>query len=226
MSFSLLLFLLSIVSSGGGQQGETASSIIYSVIQYFSVSSICFTAIPCQVYPSNYSFTTGHIENLMSIDLSRCTNDPSFTTCQHPSTLTDSITGGNPFNTEDYLVWKSANQFSRLLFTFPTEIVLDLVRLYYYIDRQGLNNAIVGLEFLAVPDEFTLGRNTPDTTSILNASLMSTSNSLSKTFSLRSTTTRKLLVTKRNDFNRFAASEVEFYTVSSDCGKCCLACFN
>ena len=37
MSFRLLLFLLSIVSSGGGQQGETVSSIIYSVIQYFSV---------------------------------------------------------------------------------------------------------------------------------------------------------------------------------------------
>ena len=161
----------------------------------------------------------------MSIDLSRCTNITAFTTCQHPSTLTDSITGGNTFNTEDYLVWKSANQFSRLLFTFPTEIVLEFVRLYYYIDSQGLNNATVRLEFLAVPDEFTLGGNIPDSTSI-HASLMSTSNPLSKTFSLQSTMTRKLFVTKSNSFHSFAASEVEFHTYSSDCGKCCLACIN
>ena len=137
MSFSLLLFLLSIVSSGGGQQGETASSIIYSVIQYFSVSSICFTASPCQVYPSNYTFTTGHIENLMSIDLSRCTNNPAYTTCQHPSTLTDSITGGYTSNTEDYLVWKSTNRDSNLLFTFPTEIVLEFVRLITTLTARG-----------------------------------------------------------------------------------------
>ena len=223
MSFSLLLFLLSIVSSGGSQPGETASIIIYSVIQYFSVSSICFTATPCQVFPSNYTFTTSHIENLMSIDLSRCTNIPAFTTCQHPSTLTDSNTGRNPFNTEDYLMWKFNNRFSRLLFTFPTEIVLDLVRLYYYIDRQELNNATVRLEFLAVPDEFTLGGNMPDSTPILNASLRSTSDPLSKTFGLRSTMTRKLFVIKRNDFYRFAVSEVEFYTYSSDCGMLNLA---
>ena len=159
----------------------------------------------------------------MSIDLSRCTNNTVFTTCQHPSTLTDSNTGGNTVNTQDYLVWKSTNRFSRLLFTFPTEIGLELVRLYYYFDSHEVNNAIVRLEFLAVPDEFTLGGNMPDSTSILNASLMSTSDPLSKTFSLRSTMTRKLLVTKRNDFNRFAASEVEFYTDSSDCGKLNLA---
>ena len=180
----------------------------------------------CQVYPSNYTFTTGHIENLMTIDLSRCTANTAFTTCQHPSTLTDSITGGDTFNTvntEDYLVWKSTNRFSRLLFTFPTEIVLEFVRLYYYIDNQELNNAIIRLEFYAVPDEFMLGGNTPDSTSILNASLMSTSSPLSKTFSLRSTMTRKLLVTKSNEFYRFAASEVEFYTVSSDSGKLNLA---
>ena len=159
----------------------------------------------------------------MTIDQSRCTSNVAFTTCQHPSTLTDSITGGNTFNTEDYLVWKFNNRFSRLLFTFPTEIVLDVVRLYYYIDNQGLNNAIVRLEFLAVPDEFTLGGNMVDSTSIHNATL-NTSDLLSRTFSLRPTMTRKLLVTKSNDFSRFAASEVEFY--SSDCGKCCLACFN
>ena len=156
----------------------------------------------------------------MTSNLSRCTSNASYTTCQHPSTLTDSITGGNTANTEDYLVWKSTFRFSRLLFTFPTEIVLKLVRLYYKFDRQELNNA-VRLEFLAVPDNFTLGGNMPDSTSILNASLMSTSDSLSKTFNLRSTMTRKLLVTKSNEFYRFAVSEVEFYTpsVSSDCGK-------
>ena len=151
----------------------------------------------------------------MTIDPSRCTTNTAYTTCQHPSTLTDSITGGDTFNTEDYLVWKSNNRFSRLLFTFPTEIVLEFVRFY----SQEFINATVRLEFLAVPDEFTLGGNTPDSTSILNASLMSTSNSLSKTFSLRSTMTRKLLLTKSNDFYRFAVSEVEFYTYSSDCGK-------
>ena len=155
----------------------------------------------------------------MTIDQSRCTNDTVFTTCQHPSTLTDSNIGGNTSNTEDYLVWKSTNRDSRLLFTFPTEIVLEFVRLYYYIDRQEFINAIVSLEFLAVPDVFTLGGNTPNSTSILNASLMSSSDPLSKTFSLRSTMTRKLLVTKTNDFYSFAASEVEFYTDSSDCGK-------
>ena len=159
----------------------------------------------------------------MTIDLGRCTSYPASTTCQHPSTLTDSNTGGNTFNTEDYLVWKSTFRFSRLLFTFPTEIVLELVRLYYYFDNQELNNAIIRLEFLAVPDEFMLGGNTPDSTSILNASLSSTSDPSNKTFSLRSTMTRRLLVTKRNDFNRFAASEVEFYTYSSDCGKLNLA---
>ena len=159
----------------------------------------------------------------MTIDLNRCTSYPAFTTCQHPSTLTDSITGGNTVNTQDYLVWKSTFRFSRLLFTFPTEIGLELVRLYYYFDSQEVNNAIVRLEFLAVPDEFTLGGNMPHNTSILNASLMSTSDPLSKTFSLQSTMTRKLLVTKRNNFNRFAVSEVEFYTYSSDCGKLNLA---
>ena len=177
------------------------------------------------MYPSNYTFTTDDIENLKSINQSRCTNNTSFTTCQHPSTLTDSNTGGNTSNTEDYLVWKSTNQFSRLLFTFPTEIVLELVRLYYYIDRQELFNAIVRLEFLAVPEEFMLGGNMPDSTSILNASLRSTSGP-SKTFSLQSTMTRKLLVTKSNVYYLFAASEVKFYTYSSDCGKCCLASFN
>ena len=58
----------------------------------------------------------------MTIDLSRCTRDTMHSTCQHPSTLTDSNTGGNTFNTEDYLVWKTTNKFSRLLFTFPTEM--------------------------------------------------------------------------------------------------------
>ena len=159
----------------------------------------------------------------MSIDLSRCTNNASYTTCQHPSTLTDSNTGGKTSNTEDYLVWKSTNRDSRLLFTFPTEIVLEFVRLYYYINRQEFNNAIVRLEFYPVLDEFMLGGNMPNSTSILNASLMSTSDPLSKTFSLRSTMTRKLLVTKTNGFYRFAVSEVEFYTYSSDCGKLNLA---
>ena len=159
----------------------------------------------------------------MTIDQSRCTSNPAYTTCQHPSTLTDSITGGSTVNTEDYLVWKSTNRFSKLLFTFPTEIVLEFVTLYYYIDNQEFNNAIVRLEFYAVPDEFTLGGNMPDSKSILNASLMSTSDPLNKTFSLRSTMTRKLLVTKTNGFYSFAASEVEFYTYSSDCGKLNLA---
>ena len=152
----------------------------------------------------------------MTIDLNRCTSNTSYTTCQHPSTLTDSNTGRNP---EDYLVWKPTSRFSGLLFTFPTEIVLDLVRLYYYFDSQEVNNAIIRLEFLAVPDEFTLGGNMPDMPSILNAALMSTSGPLSKTFSLQSTMTRKLLVTKSNDSYRFAVSEVEFHTYSSDCGK-------
>ena len=98
----------------------------------------------------------------MTIDLSRCTSDTMHSTCPHPSTLTDSNTGGNTFNTEDYLVWKSTNTFSRLLFIVPTEIVLHNITLHSYIERESNNDASVRLKFFAVPDEFELQAGAPE----------------------------------------------------------------
>ena len=116
----------------------------------------CFSAATlCQVYPSNYSFINTHIENLMSIDQSRCINNTAYTTCQHPSTLTDSTTGGNAFNTEDYLVWNSTKTASNLLFTFPTEILVHTITLYYDIRRQT-DSQTIKLSFYAAPDDYEL----------------------------------------------------------------------
>ena len=98
----------------------------------------------------------------MTIDLSRCTSDTMHSTCQHPSTLTDSNTGGNTFNTEDYLVWKTTNKFSRLLFTFPTEISLHNITLHSYIERESNDDASVRLKFFAIPDEFELQTGAPE----------------------------------------------------------------
>ena len=145
----------------------------------------------------------------MTIDLSNCTSNPASTTCQHPSTLTDSNAGGNTSNTQDYLVWNSTNRFSRLLFTFPTKIVLRTITLYYFVGR-GSATANPRLEFLAVPDDFTLGGTTPDSTSLLSATLSEAGSSAN--VSLCPTMMSKLLVTKNNEDYRFGLSEVEFFT--------------
>ena len=149
----------------------------------------------------------------MTIDQSRCTSNPVSTTCQHPSTLTDSIIEDCVVNSSDYLVWKSTFRFSRLLFTFHTEIVLRTITLYYFVDR-GSTTANPRLEFLAVPDNFTLGVKTPDSTSLLNATLHDAGPSAN--VSLCPTMMSKLLVTKSNEGYRFGLSEVKFFT---DCGE-------
>ena len=196
---------------------------IYSVIQYFSlwcVSSICFTATLGQMFPSNYSFINTHIENIMSINQSRCTNNASYTTCQHPNTLTDTITGGN---TEDYLVWNSTNRFSRLLFTFPTEIPVHTITLYYYTRRQTSSQTAtpINLIFYAAPDDYELWVN-EEGMRITSVSLPKRSQVTSSNFSLGPTMMRKLRVDMNNvnRYYQFGLSEVKFYR--SDCGKLCI----
>ena len=184
----------------------------------------CFSAAAlCQVYPSNYSFITGHIENLMSIDLSRCTNNTAFTTCQHPSTLTDSNTGGNTSNTEDYLLWNSTNQFSNLLFTFPTEIPVHTITLYYNTRRQtdSQTATLITLSFYAASDDYELWVNEVGMY-INSVPLQERSQVTSSNFSLGPTRTRKLRVsiTNSNRHYQLGLSEVKFYR--SDCGKLCI----
>ena len=190
----------------------------------------CFSAAAlCQVCPSNYSFINTHIENLMSINLSRCTNNTSYTTCQHPSTLIDSNTGGNTFNTEDYLVWKSTNQFSNLLFTFPTEIPVHTITLYYYTRRQTSSQTATPIElsFYAAPDDYELRVNEVGMY-INSVSLPETSQVMSSKVSLGQTmiSMRKAMIKLRvsmsnvNRHYQFGLSEVKFYR--SDCGKLCI----
>ena len=159
----------------------------------------------------------------MSIDQSRCINNASFTTCQHPSTLTDSITGGD---TEDYLVWNSINQFSNLLFTFPTEIPVHTITLYYYTRRQtGSQTATpIQLSFYAASDDYELwvsevGMYINSVTLPERGSQLRSSN-----FSLGPTMMRKLRVSM-NNVNRhyqFGLSEVKFYGCYCICGKLCI----
>ena len=184
----------------------------------------CFSAATlCQVCPSNYSFITGHIENLMSIDLSRCTNNTAFTTCQHPSTLTDSNTGGNTSNTEDYLVWKSADSFSNLLFTFPTQIPVHTITLYYYTRRQTDSQTATPIElnFYAAPDDYELWVNIVGM-NINSVTLPESFQLRSSNFSLGPKMMRKLRVSisNANRHYQFGLSEVKFYR--SDCGKLCI----
>ena len=191
----------------------------YSVI-VFSLPA----ATLCQVYPSNYSFINTHIENLMSIDQSRCTSNTAFTTCQHPSTLTDSITGGNTFNTEDYLVWNSTKQFSNLLFTFPTEILVHTITLYYYTRRETSSQipTPIELDFYAAPDDYELWVNEVGMY-INSVSLPERGSQLrSSNFSLGPTMVKKLRVSivNANRHYQFGLSEVKFYR--SDCGKLCI----
>ena len=157
----------------------------------------------------------------MSTDLSSCTNNASYTTCQHPSTLTDSITGGN---TEDYLVWNSTNQFSNLLFTFPTEVLVHNITLYYYTRRQTVSQTAtpIKLFFYAAPDDYELWVNEVGMY-INSVSLPETSHPRSSNFSLGPTMMRKLRVLM-NNVNRhyqFGLSEVKFYR-SYDCGMLCI----
>ena len=191
----------------------------YSVI-IFSLPA----AALCQVYPSNYSFITGHIENLMSIDQSRCTNNASFTTCQHPSTLTDSITGGNTSNTEDYLVWNSTNQFSNLLFTFPTQIPVHTITLYYYTRKQTESQTATPIElnFYAASDDYELWVNEVGTKINSVTLLPQRSQVTSSNFILVPTMMRKLRVSMNNANGHYqlGLSEVKFYR--SDCGKLCI----
>ena len=156
----------------------------------------------------------------MSINQSRCTNNTAFTTCQHPSTLTDSITGGN---TEDYLVWNSTKRASNLLFTFPTEIVLDVVTLYYYTRRQTSSQSPTPIElsFYAAPDDYELWVNEVGMY-INSVSLPETSHLRSGNFSLGPTMMRKLRVFMENVNRHYqlGLGEVKFYR--SDCGKLCI----
>ena len=183
----------------------------------------CFSAATlCQVCPSNYSFINTHIENLTSIDQSNCTNNASFTTCQHPSTLTDSITGGNTSNTEDYLVWKSTKTASDLLFTFPTEIRVHTITLYYYTRRQTGSQSpkSIVLNFYAASDDYELWVN-EEGMYINSVSLPERPHLRSSNFSLVPKMMRKLRV-RMNNVNRhyqLGLSEVKFYR--SDCGKLC-----
>ena len=165
----------------------------------------------------------------MSINQSRCTNNTTFTTCQHPSTLTDSITGGSAFNTEDYLVWKSTIHFSNLLFTFPTEILVHTITLYYYTRRQTDPQTAtpITFDFYAAPDDYELwvnevGSNISPSPSPSTLSGRSPVTIASSNFSLGPTMLRKLRVsiTNANGNYRFGLSEVKFYR--SDCGKLCI----
>ena len=152
----------------------------------------------------------------MTIDQSNCTNNTAFTTCQHPSTLTDSNTGGNTSNTEDYLVWKSTDRFSRLLFTFHTEIILHAITLYYFVDREP-STANPLLEFLAVSDEFKIEASTPSEDEIINSVTLCERGPYprNRSFVVDPAETNKLLVNKHGNGYRFGLSEVEFFT---DCG--------
>ena len=130
-----------------------------SFFTHFELPMYCFSAATlCQVYPSNYSFFTNDIENYnMTIDRSRCrcTSNPAYTTCQHPCTLTDSITGDGTVNSTDYFLWRSNATNSRiLLFTFPQIVLLHTITLYYYIDRSS--NVDPVLQFFAAEDNFDL----------------------------------------------------------------------
>ena len=159
----------------------------------------------------------------MSIDQSRCTNNASFTTCQHPSTLTDSNTGGNTSNTEDYLVWKSTNSYSNLLFTFPTEILVHTITLYYYTRKQQSSQSATPSEliFYAAPDDYELWGNEVGMR-IDSVSLPGRSQVTSSNIRLGPTMMRKLRmsISNANGNYRFGLSEVKFYR--SDCGKLCI----
>ena len=159
----------------------------------------------------------------MSINQSRCTNNASYTTCQHPSTLTDSITGGNTSNTEDYLVWNSTKRASNLLFTFPTEILVHNITLYYYTRRQTSSQTATPIEltFYAASDDYELWVDKVGT-NINSVSLPERSQVTGSNFSLVPTMMRKLRVSisNANRHYQFGLSEVKFY--GSDCGKLCI----
>ena len=156
----------------------------------------------------------------MSIDQSNCTNNASYTTCQHPSTLTDSNTGGN---TEDYLVWNSTKRASNLLFTFPTEILVHTITLYYDIQREPNSQTATPIElsFYAAPDDYELWVDKPGMR-INSVSLPRRPQVTSSNFSLGPPMMRKLrvLMNNANRHYQLGLSEVKFYR--SDCGKLCI----
>ena len=76
MSFSLLLFVLSIVSSGGGQEGESVHLLTHAVIHF----SMCLFSIHAASYNNNSdSLLTSNFQCIAFLQ-------PLFVKCIHQTT--------------------------------------------------------------------------------------------------------------------------------------------
>ena len=117
-------------------------------------------------------------------------------------------------------------QILQTIVHIPHRNVLHNITLHSYIERESNDDTSVRLKFFTVPDEFELQAGTPERRQLIHEVSLSISGLSSRDFKLQSARTRNLFVTKTNAIHHFAVSEVEFYILSSDCGKltCILLC--
>lgn len=167
------------------------------------------------MYPANYTFVGNEVLNCDSIITSACTTDTTYTTCPHPSTLTDSDIGSETEVDRDYFEWDSKTAFE-ILFTFSSEVSLTSITLsYFYGLGKGTIYGLPDLRFFALPDDYEFGSNLTSGSILLHVGSITKFLPGSRTtenFKIpRPMTTKKLVLERNSQGYRCAFSEIKFF---------------
>ena len=191
-------------------------------------SLCCFTASTssCQVYPSEYAYHKDSVTRTESAS-ANCRMYPSgshgtvifsehYIHCNGTQLrLSDSEVGPQSQYVSSYYYEWSRIETRQLLFIFPTRVSLTTITLHYYSDSQ---RGLPPLRFYAVPDDFNVwdgvSGNSRSVTvnSVLPGVGLAGLTHVDIEFNV---TTKKILMVKAASYFRFAASEVEFFSITT-----------
>lgn len=169
------------------------------------------------MYPESYTLVERDVLHSDSIDVTACTNDATYITCPHPSTLTDSDLGSETSVSRDYYVWEDGPDV-KVLFTFSSEINLTSITLYYFLGRYDYDDyGLPELTFYTVPDDYELRSDLTNGNIIFGVSRtrakFSDRRRITSSFNISQPVTMKKIVLEIDSrFPRFALSEIEFFT--------------
>ena len=180
-----------------------------------------FTPEPaCQQFlPSQYAYETLAVENSGNegADCNITMSDGTrYTHCIHPGRLTDNDLGPLQFqgrNSTTYYYWRQEE--TQILFTFPSSIILTLIRFYYYIDTRN-NIGRPKIRIFLVNENFRVSDSTMDGIQSITVDASSPEeldgrgNITTNLSLLHSSTTKVLLIVGMHKRFRLALSEVEF----------------
>ena len=120
-----------------------------------------FADCPYRYFPSSYTYESRSLLNPTVDDQFNCRNTTisgtPYTTCNHPALLTDSVLGPDIYaanssnNVSHYLFF--SDEASRILITFPENVLLTTMTFYYYIDSV-FEVSLPKIRTTLVPDNF------------------------------------------------------------------------